>query len=355
MITLDDIAILIVTRVNDSKRINSVYERIRKYYDTVEIIIIYDSVQYNIDTTDIYLKQIVTDKRVYVSGGYNLALKSTSKKCFVFLHDDTFIHKDFINNLIPHLSDVNTICNFTTVEPPLFNNQDVFERPIKNFGFDMTDLDLDSFDEFCDDRNKNSTLVIAENKKGGFFMAGNVSTLLDIGGFDERFKPFFFEDSDLMIRLHLKGIKFIQVFNSLVYHLVSLTSRKSEDGNLASKTTEKIFIEKWKVPFHILEKYSMIEKMEYKCLRIVLSHKNIKDDNLISYLSNFFCENTELPHSILHIDGNTFTANDMECIHILPYIAIENLTSNGKYQLNNMILEINSESIYEPNIIENNL
>lgn len=354
MITSNDISILIVTRVNDSKRIDAVYHQIRKYYPNVEIVIIYDDVNYNINVVDKNLKQIITKDRVYVSGGYNLALKSTSKKCFVFLHDDTFIHKDFINNLIPHLSE-NTICNFTTVEPPLFNNQDIFERPIKNFGFDLKDIDLESFDNFCNDRNSNMIDVIKENNTGGFFMAGYVSTLLNIGGFDERFKPFFFEDSDLMFRLHLKGIKFFQVFNSLVYHLVSLTSRKSEDGNLASKTTEKIFIQKWKVPFHILQKYSMIEKIEYKSLRIVLSHKNMSDNNFISYLSNFFCENTELPHSVLHIDGNTFNEKDMEYIYMLPYIAIQNSNSNGMYKLNNMILEINSESIYEPNIIENNL
>jgi len=354
MITLNDISILIVTRVNDNKRVDAVYHRIRKYYRDVEIVIIYDGVKYNIDVTDSNLKQIITKDRVYVSGGYNLALKSTSKKCFVFLHDDTFIHKDFINNLIPHLSE-NTICNFTTVEPPLFNNQDIFERPIKNFGFDLQDIDLDAFDDFCDNRNLNSVRVIEENHTGGFFMSGYVSTLLGIGGFDERFKPFFYEDSDLMFRLHLKGIKFFQVFNSLVYHLVSLTSRKSEDGDLASRTTEKIFIEKWKVPFHILTKYSMVEKIEYKCLRVLLSHKNINEVKLIEHLNNFFHKNTELPHSVLYIDGNTFTQNDMEYIYMLPYIALQNKNSYGKYELNNMILEINPESIYEPNIVENNL
>lgn len=353
MITLNDISILIVTRVNDPKRIDSVYKRIRKYYDSVEIIIVYDAVNHNIDTPDAYLKQIVTSERVYVSGGYNLAIKSTTKKCFVFLHDDTFIHKDFINNLIPHLSNPKTICNFTTVEPPMFGNIDVYERPIQNFGFNMDDLDLHSFDEFCDARNKNCSVATTKNEKGGFFMAGHVSTLIDIGGFDERFKPFFFEDSDLMFRLHLKGVEFIQVFNSLVYHLVSLTSRKSEDGEFASKTTETLFLKKWKVPFHILETYTMIGKITYKNFRVVLSHKNIKDNKLISHLNKFFYEKTELPYSVLHIDGDTFTNEDMQYIYTLPYIALQNGNSYGKFKLNNMILEINPESIYEPNIIEN--
>ena len=354
MITSNDISILIVTRVNNSKRIDAVYNRIRQYYPTNEIIIVYDNVDYNINVLDDNLKQIVTKERVYVSGGYNIALKQTSKKCFAFLHDDTFIHKDFINNLLPHLNK-NIICNFTTIEPPLFDNKDVFIRPIQNFGYDLDDLNLEAFDSFCDERNSKKYNPMIENSFGGFFMAGYVSTLLDIGGFDENFKPFFFEDSDLIFRLHLNGIKFKQILNSLVYHLVSLTSRKSEDGDTALKLTEAIFLNKWKVPFNILKEYTMKQNIEYKNVRIKLQIKNLENKNLLNYLNCFSDIKSEYPCSILHIDGKTFTEQDLNYVQILPYIISENSEYLGEFKLNNMILEINPKSILEPIVVENNL
>lgn len=354
MITLNDISILIVSRVNDPKRISAVYNRIRKFYPENEIVVVYDSNDFNLGVNDPNLKEINTKERVYVSGGYNLALKSCSKKCFVFLHDDTFIHRDFLKNLLPHIQK-DKITNFTTVEPPLFNNSDLFGRPIQNFGFDLEDLDLDSFDRFCDDRNYEKEGQVIDSQTGGFFMSGYVSTLLEMGGFDEKFKPFFFEDSDLMFRLHLSGIKFVQVLNSLVYHLGSLTSRKSEDGNYAIRETEKIFLKKWKVPFHILQNYSMINGLKYKRVRVRLEYKNLDNVDLINHISLFFDEDMQLPHSTLYIDGNTFTKNDLEYIYTLPYTISQNNWQNGKYQLNNMILDIDTESIYEPDLIENNL
>lgn len=354
MITSNDISILIVTRVNDSERLKAVYDRIRSYYPMNEIIVIYDDVPHSLGVSDSNLKEVVTEERVYVSRGYNMALKMSTNPYFVFLHDDTFIHKDFLHNLVPHLNS-STICNFTTIEPPLFGNRDIFERPIQNFGFDLTDLNLDAFDTFCDNRNSKIINTVVDNPYGGFFMAGSIKTILSIGGFDERFKPFFYEDADLMLRLHLNGIRFVQVLNSLVYHLVSLTSRKSEDGNSASYQTERIFLNKWKSSFQVLKEYTMKNGTEYRPIRLRVISKNT-DQTLQSFLSNLSDEDNGLPASLLHIDGEKFTNADLDYIHLLPYIIHQNVQQKEtKFQLNNMILEIHPESILEPQIVANTL
>lgn len=354
MITSDDIALLIVTRVNEAERIKLVYETIRSHYPSNEIVMIYDGLQHSLNVVDSNLKEVSTKDRVYVSGGYNLALKTTTKQCFAFLHDDTFIHKDFIHNLVPHIKR-DTICNFTTVEPPMFGNTDILERPIQNFGTGLKDLKLTEFYRFCDERNRNLKSNVIPSPYGGFFMAGYVSTLLDIGGFDEIYKPFFYEDSDLMIRLHLNGTKFVQVLDSLVYHLVSLTSRNSEEGINASKTTESIFLKKWKIPFHVFKEYTMKNTIQYKKVRLTLECKNI-DEMTKNFLVNFFDDESELPSSKLYIDGHKFTNDDLHFIQILPYIVSENNQAvKTKFELNNMILEIEPESILEPQIIANNL
>lgn len=354
MITSNDISILIVTRVNNHERLRCVYDNIRSFYPTNEIVIIYDGVDHSLGVSDLNLKEVSTKERVYVSGGYNLALKLASNPCFVFLHDDTFIHREFINNLIPHLNE-NTICNFTTVEPPMFGNKDTFKRPIQNFGFDLEDLDLDSFSDFCDNRNSNITQKTVDNPYGGFFMAGYVNTLLSIGGFDEQFKPFFYEDSDIMIRLHLNGIKFVQVMDSMVYHLVSLTSRKSEDGEYALKETERIFLKKWKMPFHIFKEYTMKNGNDYKKVSVRIDVKNA--NNELKNMLNLFSDEEYGDHSsVLYVDGSQFTEEDLNYICLLPYIIVQNVKgTKTTFELNNMILEISPESILQPQIIANTL
>jgi len=130
MITLDDFSFLMVTPGNDKERITEVYKSIRLQYPSNEIVIVYDNntIQ-EINLEDVNLKEIPTIERVYVSKGYNIALKECTKKYFVFIHDDTFIAPLFLENLTPHISETQ-FCNFTTVEPPLFGNTSIPPTPV---------------------------------------------------------------------------------------------------------------------------------------------------------------------------------------------------------------------------------
>jgi GT2 family glycosyltransferase len=57
-----------------------------------------------------------------------------------------------------------------------------------------------------------------------------------------------------MVRLHLKGYKFVLVLNSIVYHMGSLTSRGTEESTIAHDTTHKIFVKKWKIEFEYFKR-----------------------------------------------------------------------------------------------------
>ncbi len=349
MITLNDISILIVTRVNNVNRLKLVYNNIREYYPLTEIVLVYDNIDFSLNVKDENLIEVISKERVYVSAGYNLALKSATKKAFVFLHDDTFIHKDFLNVLIPHITE-KQLCNFITVEPPLFGNVDIMERPIQDFGYNLETLNLNLFQEYCNKKILNTSILKKENPHGGFFMGGLIETLTSIGGFDERFKPYFYEDSDLMLRLFFNGVKFIYVYNSFVYHLVSLTSRNSDDSSEAPKITEGIFLKKWKSSFNTIKELTLKQNKPLKKYFVKLEYVNISDNNFINYLLNYFDndvinENTE--YSVLEIDGNYLNNECIQYIDMLRYIIDDNITSLEKeeiFMLNNMKLKLNPKN-----------
>ena len=148
MITLTDISLLIVTTSKGISRFKSIYQHLRNQYPNNEIVVVYDNINEKLlDVNDPNLIQVPTDKRVYVSIGYNLAVKHSTKPCFVFLHDDTYTAPNFLENLIPNIKK-DTFANFVQVEPPKFNNTSCIQRPIQNFGLNEEEFNKDRFDEF---------------------------------------------------------------------------------------------------------------------------------------------------------------------------------------------------------------
>ena len=155
-----------------------------------------------------------------------------------------------------------------------------------------------------------------------------------MGGFDEKFQPYFFEDSDLMVRLHLKGYKFVLVLNSIVYHMGSLTSRGTEESMIAHDTTRDIFIKKWKTTFDYFKQYSMLNGFNYNNPNIHITFNNPTNDlqNLINLL--------DTPTGSIHaiIDGKKFNQQDLDYLFLFPYI-INNLESENTYEIGNIIIK----------------
>ena len=331
MITLNDFSFLIVSAVNSVERLRGAYQSIRSTYPNNEIVIVYEKVpDLSMDLEDKNLIEVHTTNRVYVSGGYNLALKHCTKKCFVFFHDDTFLAKNFLENLIPYISETQ-FCNFTTVEPPLYNNQHTNERPIMDFGRSIDVFNLDKFNEFCEKHIKTLPSSTIDSPFGGFFMAGYKSSMDSVGGFDEYFQPYFYEDGDLMIRLHEAGYKFVHVLNSLVYHMGSLTSRSGQEGVDSSKTTQALYIKKWKVPWEYMRHYTLANGIPYKRIPVEISGNNCPSQlqELIDLIS-------EKESNIkITFDAQSLQQQDFEYLQTLPYI-LQSIEEEGDYQIGNL-------------------
>jgi len=328
MITLNDISILIVSAVKDFHRVESVYNHIRKQYPNNEIVIVYDNInKMLLPVNDNNLIQIPTTERVYVSKGYNIAIKNSTKKAFVFLHDDTYTAPEFLENLLPHIAP-NIFCNFVTIEPPIFGDLDTIYKPIKDLGLNSREFSKEKLDSFYYEHIKKITNITEPSIYGGFFMAGYKESFLSVGGFDEDFQPYFFEDSDLMIRLNLAGYKFLFILNSIVYHIGSQTSRGTEESIIAHNTTSQIFLKKWKTTFDYFKQYSMLNNLKYTKPKVLIEKINCNDE-LSSFLELFNEPEGDL---ILKIDGSKINQQEIEYIFQLPYI-IDNIDENGTYML----------------------
>jgi GT2 family glycosyltransferase len=328
MITLNDISFLLVTPVKDLARVQGVYNSVRRLYPYNEIVAVYENNQHTrLNPDDNNLKEIHTNHRVYVSVGYNLALKHCTNKCFVFIHDDTFLARGFLENLIPHVSE-KQFCNFTTVEPPLYDNVNNDQRPIADFGRSMDSFNIESFDFYCEKHIDSLKSTIVESPFGGFFMCGYKKSLDSVGGFDESFQPYFYEDADLMIRLHQAGYKFVHVLNSIVYHMGSLTARGTEESMLSEKITSEIFIKKWKTTWDSIRNYTLLNGIPYVKKSVEIRAVNCQT-GLLNYVNLI---NEPGSDTIVSFDGLKINQQDFEYLQTLPYV-LQSLEEEGEYEI----------------------
>lgn len=335
MITSNDISILITTTGKDLERLQSVYNHIRTQYAENEIVIVYDGIDYCcLDQSDENLIQVSSAKRVYVSGGYNLALQHSTKPAFVFLHDDTYTAPEFLENLTKHITD-NCFVNFCQVEPPVFGEADSIYKPIRDFGLRDTPFQKQQFEQFYWERKNKLPHNEQPSPYGGFFMAGMKESIMSVGGFDETFQPFFYEDSDLMVRLHMAGFKFILALDSLVYHVGSLTSREVNGGMDAQKVTHDIFVKKWKTTFELYKTYSIDNGIPYTAPKVSIQYTKCSPQlqHLIKLLS------TEDASTIVYVDGSTMQNTDVDYLLQLPYIITTDL-EEGLYMVGNLQIKV---------------
>ena len=183
---------------------------------------------------------IISEKNVGRAAARNLGLKQAQGKTVIFLDDDRLTEKDFIKK---HLA-------YHKGEPCVVLGE---RMDLKNTEEELLSLaKQDSIDKVLEIVKKKSSKEFYYNIKKIFlknpydklryiaFITGNVSIdtalLKEIQGFDEGFKGWGYEDTDLGYRLAVKGIKYIEDNSIPCYHLLHAHSRgqksKEELANL---------------------------------------------------------------------------------------------------------------------------
>ena len=229
------------------------YKTFRSVYPTEELVFVsYGSTDgtnewlYEKDWEDENLIVYWEEHKKTFSDTYNKAIELATKDYVVFAHNDMVVAPGWLENIEKHLHPQNVV-SYTTIEPPIFSDHERPGKIIKDFGDNLENVKKNEFYEFAQDKEQG----FRNQTEPGitFFMALSRQVLLNMGGFDNIFNPYFSEDDDLIRRLKYQKLNCFTSLDSMVYHFVSKTSRFSEEAKLKTaeieRNSNRIYLQKW--------------------------------------------------------------------------------------------------------------
>ena len=321
-------------------------------------------------------------KSLYGIGrAYDFCIKKATTNYFMVFHADMMLGIDADLKAFNLLKEKTVVCS-TRVEPPLHPNGG--EKIIKDFGMWPEDFKEEEFNTFVKENLKETKY------SEGIFAPWMMSKeeFLEIGGHDPIMHSCR-EDSDVFNRLFLAGFKFIQPWNSLVYHLTGRGAGSfsgDEERHLKWKqqmnNSTKEFIRKWGSNVkhtHLMKpivspKYdiglivkncnsNLLEILEPWCsniyiedeMEVIKSHYIDQEQNNTEYILNYKIrpyDNEKLNEILVRLDAASFNQDDFKIIQQLPEIIKDN-GEIGSFQLGNLFIDIIQMNEYQNTLIKN--
>ena len=380
---------LIIPSYNTKEHLINTYKSVRKYYDDVELVIINDGSH---DGTSEWIQSLQDDNVIKIDSDvrrghtyfYDAGMRKASNDIVGILHSDMIIGPNYLENMLKHLKRGKVVCA-TRIEPPI--HPAGLEKIIMDFGMDWNDLKVDEFEEFCLDLQKDKD----ETTKGIF--APWVLYRDDhfaIGGHDQIFAPYGYEDSDIFNRWILAGYEMIQSRDSLVYHLTCRGHRwnkgvgiENDDYTQTMNAKRREYIRKWgswiqndKYQYPIIPpKYNIafvvrnsvsqiLEALEPWCDHIYIddemgvqeSHYIDKEQGNTAFdlRQRISTIKYQDPYSendiVIEINARAFDHNDFMYIQQMAEI-IEQHDDTGVFELGSMQITINALNDYSKDLI----
>lgn len=363
---------LIIPSYNTEKHLINTYNSIRKYYKGVEMVIINDG---STDNTSKWLEALEDKNVIKINSKerkghtffYDEGMRRATNEIVGIMHSDMIIGPNYIENTLKHLKRGKVVCA-TRIEPPIHPAGK--EKIVMDFGMDHNDLKLNEFEKFC---NKKSNEFKDVTTKGIF--APWILYKEDhfaIGGHDQIFAPYGYEDSDIFNRWILAGYEMVQSRDAFVYHLTCRGHRWNKGVGIVNDDYESTmsrcrydFIRKWGDWIQNDEYQFPIINPKYN-IGIILPHNNIELlRGLEPWCSNIYCDsnlrkhyistdqsksNFNLSERVLPIDneknneilitiGEKFEQQDFQIINQLSAI-IKDSGEVGEFELGNLKIEI---------------
>ena len=321
---------------------------------------------------DINVKYYYSDETKTFSETFNKAAELATKEYVAYLHNDTVLAPNFLENIAKHLKKERVV-SYTTIEPPIFAGHERPGKIIHDLGSSLETFNIGKLYSFVESRQVEDLDKLEQGVT--FFMCLSKETLLGIGGMDKLYNPMFCEDDDLIRRLSLKGLELFTSLDAICYHFVSKTSRFSEEYQNRTQIIEynsnKNFIRKWgsrsqapKYDIGYIVKAcnsNLLEALEPWCdtmyieddMEVLTTHYLNKEQkntsyNLVEKIKPY--DNEKNNNILVEFDGRKFTNADFAFLQRLPEIIKDN-GDVGQFEFDIFKITINSMTEYQDELV----
>lgn len=368
---------VIIPSHNTLEHLKNTYQSIKKYSPNIPIVIIDDASE---DGTDSWLNSL-NDKNLTVIIGkerkghthwYDEGMRRAKTDIVSILHSDMIIGPGYFENMLKHLEKGKVVCA-TRVEPPI--HPAGREKLVKNFGIEAEEFNFDAFEKFVNLQKEADKDITTK----GIFAPWMLykEDHFAIGGHDQRFAPYGYEDSDIFNRWILAGYEMIQSRDSLCYHMTCRGHRwnkgvgiENSDYKETMDRCRREFLRKWgdwiqNDPYQypiINPKYDkglIIKNCTDQLLATLepwFDTIYVDEGNIPSLIDNYITlespntvvdlyqklkpfDNEKQNNILVTIDAQQFTQQDFTYITQLSAI-LKDSGSVGSFKLNNIIIDI---------------
>ena len=374
---------VIIPSYNTIDHLKNTYKSLKQYAPDVDIIIIDDASE---DDTAKWLNTIIDNKLTIIISKdrrghtywYDEGMRRSKTDIVSILHSDMIIGPNYFENMIKHLQPGKVVCA-TRIEPPIHPAGE--EKIVMDFGDEANNIKWEEFNTFV-----LSESITKNNKTTkGIFAPWMLykKDHLSIGGHDQRFAPYGYEDSDIFNRWILAGYEMIQSRDALCYHLTCRGHRWNKGVGIENSDYKETmtrcgrdFIRKWGDWIHndkfqypiINSKYDigfiiqnsnlqLLEALEPWCSTIYIDNDRLKYITLEQPKTSFNLSEKVLPYDnekqneiLVEINGDKFTQQDFQIIQQLSSI-IQDSGEIGNFKLSNLLIIINSLKTYESELV----
>jgi glycosyltransferase involved in cell wall biosynthesis len=363
---------LIIPSYNTEKHLINTYNSVRKYYKDVEMVIINDG---STDNTSEWLDNLEDNNVIKINSKerkghtffYDEGMRQATNEIVGIIHSDMIIGPNYIENTLKHLKRGKVVCA-TRIEPPIHPAGE--EKIVMDFGMEYNDLKFNEFEKFCIEKSNELKGITTK----GIFAPWVLykEDHFAIGGHDQKFAPYGYEDSDIFNRWILAGYEMIQSRDAFVYHLTCRGHRWNKGVGIVNDDYESTmnrcardFIRKWgdwiqndKFQFPIIHpKYDigfivkncnqqLLHTLEPWCSTIYTDAERMKYITLEQPNTKFYLrdrikslDNEKNNEILIQIDGANFTQQDFKIINQLSAI-ITDSGEIGSFKLNNLKIDI---------------
>ena len=374
---------LIIPSYNTEKHLINTYNSVRKYYKDVEMVIINDG---STDNTSEWLDNLEDNNVIKINSKerkghtffYDEGMRQATNEIVGIIHSDMIIGPNYIENTLKHLKRGKVVCA-TRIEPPIHPAGE--EKIVMDFGMEYNDLKFNEFEKFCIEKSNELKDITTK----GIFAPWVLykEDHFAVGGHDQKFAPYGYEDSDIFNRWILAGYEMIQSRDAFVYHLTCRGHRWNKGVGIVNDDYESTmnrcardFIRKWgdwiqndKFQFPIIHpKYDigfivkncnqqLLHTLEPWCSTIYTDAERMKYITLEQPNTKFYLrdrikslDNEKNNEILIQIDGAKFTQQDFNYITQLSEI-IQDSGEIGSFELNNLHIDIIQINTYEKDLI----